>query len=159
MLPLVLDNVGKIIIERKFCDNSASNKCYLLCIYYYTNFVYIVYFVFRAFYKHWFWGYRRLKAFWCEWLFQKLLPELILFILEDISSDSCINLRKSHFNNPGGLPLLIVSYVFSLFHSNVFWVILINFLFLKTFLHFNFLENVPNVFCNVQRYYCNKTKI
>ena len=79
--------------HRKVSDNSASNKCYLLCIYYYKNFVYIIYFVFRAFCKHWFWGYRRLKALWCEWLFQKLLPELIFFILEDISSDSCINLH------------------------------------------------------------------
>ena len=30
--PFVLDNVGKIITQREFCDNSASNKCYLLCI-------------------------------------------------------------------------------------------------------------------------------
>ena len=30
MLPFVLDNAGKIIIQRKFCDNSASNKYILL---------------------------------------------------------------------------------------------------------------------------------
>ena len=31
MLPFVLHNVGKNI-QRKFCDNNVSNKCYLLCI-------------------------------------------------------------------------------------------------------------------------------